>query len=243
MDKHILFLNIFIWTFLHCVLQTPDEVAFVEWIKTHYRSTYFWQAMRVNFGSSDHTLISRQKEVGKVKQPKESEVRTWHNDTRWLQIEWGMWWNKKRFSRTLTQVLPRDQQNLVINVSIVVDEKLNKLDHEDVLLVEGIRKGFDTGGIPSLCSGSGRVCRIVEALSYPKLKSKCAHEVICLVESAISSINYRSHSVCVAGERGYDAEKLRAEALAPWARENQGVQRAVSQARQKRTHRGVCMCL
>ena len=39
----------------------------------------------------------------------------------------------------LTQVLPEDYQNLIINVSIVVDEKVNNLDHEYLLLVEGSR--------------------------------------------------------------------------------------------------------
>ena len=37
-------------------------------------------------------------------------------------------------------MLPRDHQHLVINVSIVVDEKVNKLGHEDLILVEGSRK-------------------------------------------------------------------------------------------------------
>ena len=93
---------------------------------------------------------------------------------------------------TLTQVILSDHQHLVINVSIVVDEKVNKLGDEDLLLLEGIRKGGDAGGIPSLCSSSCRVCRIVEDLSYPNFNAECAHEVVCLVDSAASPINYRS---------------------------------------------------
>ena len=46
---------------------------------------------------------------------------------------------------------------MVINVSIVVDEKVNKLDHKDLLLTEGSRNGGDAGGITSLRSGRGRV--------------------------------------------------------------------------------------
>ena len=52
-------------------------------------------------------------------------------------------------------MLLRDHYNLVINVSIVVDEKVNKLSHIDLLLAEGRRKGGDDGGIPYLCSGRG----------------------------------------------------------------------------------------
>ena len=105
-------------------------------------------------------------------------------------------------------MLPRDHQHLVINVSIVVDEKLNKLGHKDLLLAEVIRKGGDAGGRPSLCSGSNRVYLLVDDLSRPNLNSKCAHEVVFLVDSVISPINYRSRSFCVAGERGYDSEEL-----------------------------------
>ena len=46
---------------------------------------------------------------------------------------------KEVFRGTLTQVLPEDYQNLIINVSIVVDEKVNNLDHEYLLLAEGSR--------------------------------------------------------------------------------------------------------
>ena len=46
---------------------------------------------------------------------------------------------KEGFCGTLTQVLPEDHQHLIINVSIVVDEKVNKLDHEDLLIAEGSR--------------------------------------------------------------------------------------------------------
>ena len=103
-------------------------------------------------------------------------------------------------------MLPKDHQNLVINVSVVVDEKVNKLGNEDLLLAEGSRKGGDSGGIISL--RIGRVCRLIEALSRRKLNSECVHEVSCLLDSASSSINYRSSSFCVAGERGYDSEEL-----------------------------------
>ena len=47
-------------------------------------------------------------------------------------------------------MFPRYHQHLVINVSIVVDEKVNKLGHEDLLLVEGGIKRGDACGIPSL---------------------------------------------------------------------------------------------
>ena len=103
-------------------------------------------------------------------------------------------------------MLPRNYQNLVINVIIVVDEKFNKLVHDYLLLVEGRRKGGDAGGIPSLRSGSGRVCCLVKALSRPKLKAEFAHEVGCSVDISASPINYRSRSFCVTGEWGYDAE-------------------------------------
>ena len=94
-------------------------------------------------------------------------------------------------------MLPSNHQHPVIYVSIVVDEKVNKLGHEDLLLTEVSRKGGDAGGIPSLCSSIGRVCRLVEALSHPKINSECAHEVGCSVESAASPIDYRSRSFCV----------------------------------------------
>ena len=89
-----------------------------------------------------------------------------------------------------------------------MDEKVNKLGHEDLLLDEGSRKGGDAGGIHSLRSGSGRVCCIVENISRPNINAECDHEVDCLVESAAIPINYRSISLCVMGERGYDAEEL-----------------------------------
>ena len=95
---------------------------------------------------------------------------------------------------------------MVINVCIVVDKKVNNLGHEDLLLAGGSRKWGDTGGIPSLCSG--RVCRLVGALSLSKLNAKCSHEVSCSVDSAASPINSRSHRFCITGEIFYDAEKL-----------------------------------
>ena len=97
---------------------------------------------------------------------------------------------------------------MVINFSIVVDEKVNKLGHEDLRLAEGSRKGGDAGGITSLRNGSGRVCRIVEDISHPNLNAECAHEVGCLVDSAASPINHRSRSFCITYMRFYDAEKL-----------------------------------
>ena len=84
--------------------------------------------------------------------------------------------------------------------------KVNKIDHEDLLIAEGSRKGGGAYGIPSL--RSGRACRLVEALSRPKLNTEWAHEVGCLVDSAASPINCRSRSFCIASERVYDAEKL-----------------------------------
>ena len=86
-------------------------------------------------------------------------------------------------------MLPRDHQYLATNISIVVSEKVNKIGHEDLLLAEGRRKGGDTGGIPSLHRGSGRVFRIVEYFYRTKINAKCAHEVGCLVDSAASPIN------------------------------------------------------
>ena len=105
-------------------------------------------------------------------------------------------------------MLPEDHQHLIINVSIVVDKKVNKLDHKDLLLAEGSREGGVAGGITSLCSGSGRLCRLIGALSRSNLNAECAHEISCLVDSAVSLINYRSRSFGVMGERGYDAEEL-----------------------------------
>ena len=103
-------------------------------------------------------------------------------------------------------MLPRYHQHLVTNVSIVVDEKVNNIGHENLLLTEGRIKGGDAGDITYLCSGSGMVFRLVEALSRPKLNAECAHEVGCSMDSAASPINYRSRSFCVTGEGGYDAE-------------------------------------
>ena len=103
-------------------------------------------------------------------------------------------------------MLPRDHHHLVINVNIVVDEKVDKLFHKDLLLSEGSRKGGSAGGIPSL--RIGRVCRLIEGLSFPKLNAECAHEFGCSVYSAASPINYRSHIFCVTGERVYDAKRL-----------------------------------
>ena len=105
-------------------------------------------------------------------------------------------------------MLPSNQQHLVINASIFVDEKVNKIGHEYLIIAEGSRKGGDAGGIPSLRSYSGRVIRHVEALSYPKLNSGCAHKVGCLLDIAASPRNYRTHNFYVTGERGYDAEEL-----------------------------------
>ena len=89
-----------------------------------------------------------------------------------------------------------------------MDEKVNKLGHEDLLLAEGIIKGGDNGDIPALRSSSGRVYHIVEALSRPNLNANYAHEVIFFVDSAAIPINYRSRIFCVTGERGYYAEEL-----------------------------------
>ena len=97
---------------------------------------------------------------------------------------------------------------MVINVSIVVDEKANKLGHKDLLFVEGSRKEGDTGGIPSLRSSSNRVCHLVGALSRPNLNAECAHKVGCLVNSAARPIHSIYRSLCITGERGYDAEDL-----------------------------------
>ena len=56
--KHTLILNIFMPNFLHCVLQTLDEIASVERIKTQHRSNSFQaKKMRVKFGSSEHALL------------------------------------------------------------------------------------------------------------------------------------------------------------------------------------------
>ena len=74
-------------------------------------------------------------------------------------------------------MLPSNQHHLVTNVSIVVDEKANKLGPEDLLIAKDNRKGVDAGGIPSLRSGSSRVCCLVEALYRPKLNVECSHEV------------------------------------------------------------------
>ena len=41
MIKHSIIFNIFIPTFLHCVLQTLDEVESTEMIKTKHRSIIF----------------------------------------------------------------------------------------------------------------------------------------------------------------------------------------------------------
>ena len=103
-------------------------------------------------------------------------------------------------------MLPRYHQHLVINASIVVGEKVNKLGHEDLTLAEGSRKGGDAGGITSL--RSCRFYRLVEAISRPKINAECSHEVGCLVDSAASPINYISHSFCITGERVYDAENI-----------------------------------
>ena len=89
-----------------------------------------------------------------------------------------------------------------------MDEKVKKIGHKDLLLVECSRKGGDACGITSLRSGSGRVCRLVEAFSCPKRNAECAHEVGCSVDSTASLINCRSRSFRVTGERGYDAEEL-----------------------------------
>ena len=105
-------------------------------------------------------------------------------------------------------MLHRDHQHLVINVSIAVDEKVNKIGPEGLILAGGIIKGGDTGGIPSLRSGISKVCRLVEDLSRPKIISECAHEVYCLAYSVASPINCRSCSFCVTGERVYDYEVL-----------------------------------
>ena len=105
-------------------------------------------------------------------------------------------------------MLLRDHQHMVINVSIVVDERVNTIGHKELLLAEGRIKGGYAGGITSIRSSSSMVSHIVESLSRPKLNTECAHEVGCLVESATIPINYISHSFCVAGERGYDAEEL-----------------------------------
>ena len=89
-------------------------------------------------------------------------------------------------------MLPRYHQHLVINFSIGMDEKANKLGHEGLLLVEGRRKGGDASGIPSLCSSNGRVYRPVEALYRSKLNSECDHEVGCLIDSSAIPISYIS---------------------------------------------------
>ena len=96
----------------------------------------------------------------------------------------------------------------MIDVSVVVDEKVNKLGHEDLLFSEGSIKGGDSGGIPSLLRGSGRILSLYEAISCPKLNAQCFHEVGFLVYSATSPINYRYCSFYVTGEWGYDAEEL-----------------------------------
>ena len=105
-------------------------------------------------------------------------------------------------------MLPRYHQHLVTNVSIIVEKKVNKLGHEDLLLAEGSKKGVDAGGITSLRSGSGRFFCIVEALFRPNINAKCAHEFGCSVDSATSPINYTSLGFCVTGERGCDAGGL-----------------------------------
>ena len=99
----------------------------------------------------------------------------------------------------------RDHYHLLINVIIVVYEKVYKLGHKDLLLAEGIIKGGDASGIPSL--HIDRVCRLVEALSCSNLNAKCDYEFGCSVDSTTSPINYISCIFCVTGERFYDAEK------------------------------------
>ena len=64
--------------------------------------------------------------------------------------------------------------NIVSYIIIVVDEKLHKLGHKEMLLKEGIRKVGDSSGIPSLHIGSGRVCCLIEVLSCLKLNSECS---------------------------------------------------------------------
>ena len=86
-------------------------------------------------------------------------------------------------------MITRYHKHLVINFSIVMDENVNKIGHEDPLLAEVSRKGGDAGGITSLLIGTGRVCCLVEALSRPKINSEWAHEVGCSADSAIRPIN------------------------------------------------------
>ena len=91
-------------------------------------------------------------------------------------------------------MIPRYHQHLVISVIIFMDKKVKNLGHKDLLLAEGSREGGVAGGITSLCSGSGRLCRLIGALSRSNLNAECAHEISCLVDSAVSLINYRSRS-------------------------------------------------
>ena len=86
-------------------------------------------------------------------------------------------------------MIPRDHHNLIINTSIVVDEKVNNLGHEDLLLAECSRKWGYVSGILSLRGGSGRVCRLFEDIYCTNINSECAHGVSCLVDSAASPMN------------------------------------------------------
>ena len=70
-------------------------------------------------------------------------------------------------------MIPRDHQHLEIDVSIVMDEKVNKLDHEDLILAEGKIKRGDAYGIHSL--RSSKVCSIFEALYRTKINAECSH--------------------------------------------------------------------
>ena len=59
---------------------------------------------------------------------------------------------------------------------------------------------------PSATAASGY--SVFLKLSPVPSSTPCAHKVVCSVDNVASYINYRSHSFCVAGERGYDAEEL-----------------------------------
>ena len=54
--KHEPILNIFIPTFLHCVIQKMIEAADVEGIKLIIEVIILSKKIRLNFGSSDHAL-------------------------------------------------------------------------------------------------------------------------------------------------------------------------------------------
>ena len=84
MVKNIPVFNISIPTVLHSILQTLDEVAYVEGIKTRYRSNYFkarkWGSVLVHQIMPFFNAFYKNKDRQYIKD-------VWQGCHRWIQVE------------------------------------------------------------------------------------------------------------------------------------------------------------